>query len=128
MDFIRQLCMVTYQWCIVKLVPLKSLYMVSGPKRTKKNIRLFFLQKFVYKNIHRWESYALKQAERLKSHARAKKVVHNFAWNPLCFGILGFLNPTQHGGAPHEKYSKYLILMLRPPQCLATFLMSFKNL
>ena len=31
----------------------------------------------------RWESYALEQAERLKSHARAKKVVHTFAWNPL---------------------------------------------
>ena len=31
----------------------------------------------------RLESYALEQAERLKSHARAKKVVHTFAWNPL---------------------------------------------
>ena len=30
-----------------------------------------------------WESYALEQAERLKSHAKAKKVVHTFAWNPL---------------------------------------------
>ena len=30
-----------------------------------------------------WESYALEQAERLKSHDRAKKVVHTFAWNPL---------------------------------------------
>ena len=25
----------------------------------------------------------MEQAERLKSHARAKKVVHTFAWNPL---------------------------------------------
>ena len=31
----------------------------------------------------RWESYALEQAERPKSHARANKVVHTFAWNPL---------------------------------------------
>ena len=31
----------------------------------------------------RWESYALEQAERLKSHARAAKVVHSFALNPL---------------------------------------------
>ena len=31
----------------------------------------------------RWESYALKQAEQVKSHARAKKVVHTFSWNPL---------------------------------------------
>ena len=31
----------------------------------------------------KWVSYALEQAERLISHARAKKVVHNFAWNPL---------------------------------------------
>ena len=30
-----------------------------------------------------WESYALEQAERLKSHTKAKKVVHTFAWNPL---------------------------------------------
>ena len=37
----------------------------------------------------RWESYALEQAERLKSHARAKKVVHTFAWNPLhCMKLL----------------------------------------
>ena len=28
-------------------------------------------------------SYALEQAERLISHARANKVVHNFAWTPL---------------------------------------------
>ena len=28
------------------------------------------------------ELYALEQAERLKSHDRAKKVVHTFAWNP----------------------------------------------
>ena len=33
----------------------------------------------------RWESYALVQAERLKSHARAKKVMHTFALNPLYF-------------------------------------------
>ena len=31
----------------------------------------------------RWESYALEQAERLPSQARAKKVVHIFALNPL---------------------------------------------
>ena len=31
----------------------------------------------------RWESYALEQTERLNSHARAKKVVHTFALNPL---------------------------------------------
>ena len=31
----------------------------------------------------KWASYALEQAERLMSQARAKKVVHNFAWNPL---------------------------------------------
>ena len=31
----------------------------------------------------RWVSNALEQEERLKSYARAKKVVHNFAWNPL---------------------------------------------
>ena len=31
----------------------------------------------------RWESYALEQAERPESHARAKKVVHTFAWNLL---------------------------------------------
>ena len=28
-------------------------------------------------------SYVLEQAERLISHARANKVVHNFAWTPL---------------------------------------------
>ena len=28
-------------------------------------------------------SYALEQAERLKCHARANKVMHNFAWTPL---------------------------------------------
>ena len=28
-------------------------------------------------------SYALEQAERPISHARANKVVHNFAWIPL---------------------------------------------
>ena len=32
-----------------------------------------------------WESYALEQAERLKNHARAKKIVHSFAWNPLYY-------------------------------------------
>ena len=31
----------------------------------------------------KWESNALEQAERLKSHARAKKVAHTFAWNLL---------------------------------------------
>ena len=31
----------------------------------------------------KWESYELEQSERLVSHARATKVVHNFAWNPL---------------------------------------------
>ena len=31
------------------------------------------------------ESYALEQVERLKSHARAKNVVHTFAWNPLYY-------------------------------------------
>ena len=31
----------------------------------------------------KWVSYALEQAERLVSHDRAKKVLHNFAWNPL---------------------------------------------
>ena len=36
----------------------------------------------------RWESYALEQAERLISHARAAKVVHNFAWNPLYNKVL----------------------------------------
>ena len=30
----------------------------------------------------RWVSYALEQAERLKSHARAKKVMHNFDCTP----------------------------------------------
>ena len=30
-------------------------------------------------------SCALEQAERLISHARANKVVHNFAWNPLYY-------------------------------------------
>ena len=28
-------------------------------------------------------SYAMEQAERLISHARANKVMHNFAWTPL---------------------------------------------
>ena len=32
---------------------------------------------------HKLVKYALEQAERLISHARAKKFVHNFAWNPL---------------------------------------------
>ena len=36
----------------------------------------------------KWESYALEQSERLVSHARATKVVHNFAWNPLCNKVL----------------------------------------
>ena len=31
----------------------------------------------------RFVSYASEQAERLISHARANKVVHNFAWTPL---------------------------------------------
>ena len=34
-------------------------------------------------------SYALEQAERLISHARANKVVHNFAWTPLYSGLQG---------------------------------------
>ena len=38
----------------------------------------------------RWESHALEQAKRLKSHARAKKVVHNFAQNTLYY-LLDFL-------------------------------------
>ena len=29
----------------------------------------------------RWNSNALEIAERLKSNARAKKIVHNFVWN-----------------------------------------------
>ena len=35
-----------------------------------------------------WVSYALKQAERFISHARAIKVVHNFAWNLLYDKVL----------------------------------------
>ena len=84
------------------------------------------LEKIIREDLKRRVSEKIIK-ERLKSHARAEKVVHNFAWNPLCF-VLGFLNPSQHGGAPHEKSSKYLILMLRPPQCLETFIMPFKNL
>ena len=34
----------------------------------------------------KWVSYALEQAERLVSHDRAKKVLHNFDWNPLYSG------------------------------------------
>ena len=37
-----------------------------------------------------WESYALEQTERLKSHAKAKKVVHTFAWNPLYIFEINF--------------------------------------
>ena len=33
-------------------------------------------------------SYALEQAERLICHARAKNVVHNFAWNTLYSKVL----------------------------------------
>ena len=36
-----------------------------------------------------WVSNALEQAERLISHARANKVVHNFAWTPLYSGLQG---------------------------------------
>ena len=32
---------------------------------------------------HKLVKYALEQAERLISHARANKVMHNFAWTPL---------------------------------------------
>ena len=42
----------------------------------------------------RWESYALKQAEQVKSHARAKKVVHTFAWNPLYMYVIHFAKIT----------------------------------
>ena len=35
-----------------------------------------------------WVSNALEQAERLISHARAAKVVHNFAWNLLYNKVL----------------------------------------
>ena len=38
--------------------------------------------------VPRLVSYALEQAERLKSYARAKKVVHNFAWNLLYNKVL----------------------------------------
>ena len=31
----------------------------------------------------KWMSYTLEQAERLMSHATAKEVMRNFAWNPL---------------------------------------------
>ena len=34
-------------------------------------------------------SYALEQAERHISHARANKVMHNFAWTPLYSGLQG---------------------------------------
>ena len=35
-----------------------------------------------------WVSNALEQAERLISHTRAKKVLHNFAWNLLYNKVL----------------------------------------
>ena len=47
----------------------------------------------------KWESYALEQSERLVSHARATKVVHNFAWNPLC-------NKVLHSFALNPLYNK----------------------
>ena len=34
-------------------------------------------------------SYAMEQAERLISHARANKVMHNFAWTPLYLRMVG---------------------------------------
>ena len=35
-----------------------------------------------------WMSNALEQAERLTSHTRAKKVLHNFAWNLIYDKVL----------------------------------------
>ena len=47
-------------------------------------------------------SYALEQAERLISHARANKVVHNFAWNPL-YNVKQSCSGGAQSGVPYLK-------------------------
>ena len=62
--------------------------------------------------VPRWESYALGQAERLKSHARAAKVVHSFAWNPLYNKVLHSfaLNPLYFASVNRTFYLVYLCI------------------
>ena len=60
----------------------------------------------------RWESYALEQAERLKSHVRAKKFVHTFAWNPLYLPTEGN-HPT---GCPKIKLALGYLTIVSTPE------------
>merc|ERR1711963_594525 len=69
-----------------QLEPLKSMFMVTGPQRT-----LIFVAPIDNTSLvcdPSWVSNALEQAERLISHTRAKKVLHNFAWNLLYNKVL----------------------------------------
>ena len=83
-----------------QLDPLNHCIWSQDPRgKSQKNIRHSFKAKIcvfwapgtIYNDFSelnwvcdpRWVSNALEQEERLKSYARAKKVVHNFAWNPL---------------------------------------------
>ena len=94
---------VTKPWCIANWSHWNQCIWSLDPKEHHRISDFFFKQKIVLSGLlwpytlilvapigktawlcdPRWESYALEQAERLLSQAKAKKVVHIFALNPL---------------------------------------------